>query len=329
MMKMTNLSNILLNYASTNKELRVIMARLASDSNNKASELVDIPRRTVDRIVARVAQRAQLAGEEIGVGQPKILILDIETAPMLSYIWSLWKPAFGTAMLEHTTYILSWAAKWHDSDEVFADAICYNEDYAAGDEDDKRMLQNIWNLLDEADFIVAHNGDKFDIKKLNTRFLLNGMTPPSPYKQIDTLKIVKRVFGFDSNRLDHLLKEMYDEGKDDAGGFDTWRGCMAGDMESWEKLISYNKADVTKLERLYMDIRGWDKQHPSAATHGGGTGKTVCTVCGSEDVKPTGKTVSTGVSVFPLFTCQGCGAHMRGRSSLLSPRQKQAVLVKV
>jgi hypothetical protein len=326
---MMQLSQDILAYCQTESEERIARARLAFSSNNEASQFLRMNRRSVDRAMAKIINRVLEAGGSPELGQPKILVLDIETAPMAGYLWSLWKPAFNTAMIDRHTYILSWAAKWVDSDEVMFDALCRNPDYSAGDESDERMLRGIWELLDEADYIVAHNGDRFDIKKLNTRFLLNSFTPPSPYRQIDTLKIAKRMFGFDSNKLDDLLKEMYGYGKDETGGFETWRGCMRGDMDSWDTLIEYNKGDVTKLERLYLDMRAWDKMHPSAATHGGSTGKRVCTVCGSEDVKSTDKTYSTGVSVFRIFTCGACGAHMRDRASMLTSDQRSNILVKV
>jgi hypothetical protein len=323
------LSRDILNYCETDAEREMAEARLSCENNRAAGMMVGKNRRTVDRAMKRILKRMKSFGADPEVGLPKILVLDIETAPMAGYLWSLWKPAFGMDMIDTPSYILSWCAKWVGNDEVFFDAICYNPEYNAGDEDDVRMLAGIWELLDEADYIVAHNGDKFDIKKLNRRFLLQGFTPPAPYKQIDTLKIAKRMFGFDSNKLDNLLKEMYGYGKDDAGGFETWRGCMRGDMDSWDTLISYNKSDVTKLERLYLDMRKWDKLHPSAATHGGSTGKRVCTVCGSEDVRATDKTISTKVSVFQLYTCGECGTHMRDRTSLLTAEQRARILITV
>jgi hypothetical protein len=323
---MKTLSKRLLNYVSNEgkyDEAAVIAARLATGSNKKAAAELGIPRRTVDRMVNRVVDRALNHGDMVTVETPNVLVMDIETAPILGYMWHFWKGGTSPTMMERDSYILSWAAKWLGEDEVMADAICYNDGYSAGDEDDTRMLAGIWNLLDEADFVVAHNGDRFDIKRLNTGFLLAHMFPPSPYRPIDTLKIAKRVFGFSSNRLDYILQLLEGRGKHDSGGFETWRACMAGDMEAWDNLIAYNKQDVQDLEDVYLKIRAWDTQHPSAATHGPSTGKPVCTVCGSEDVRArykedgSRKTVSTGVSVFPLYTCNDCGHHMRSRESLI------------
>ena len=330
---MKKLSRSILNYVSTKTrgkydEAMIVAERLRCGSNNKTAEVLGIPRRTVDRTMHRVMDRAMREGETGIVHEPKIAIIDIETAPILSYIWSIWKPAFGTNMMERGSYVLSWAAKWLGEDEVFCDALCYQTGYDPANEDDSQMLEGIWNILDEADFVVAHNGDKFDIKRLNTRFLLAGMRPPSPFKQIDTLKMVKRCFAFDSNRLEHLLQEMYGFGKDDSGGFDTWRGCMQGDMEAWDKLLQYNKTDVTKLEKLYIDIRSWDKSHPNAATHAEASDVPTCVSCSSENVSPTGKAVSTNASKYDGYVCNDCGTQMRGRKSILSPTERDNLLVR-
>jgi hypothetical protein len=255
--------------------------------------------------------------------------MDIETAPIIAYLWSLWQKYVNLSSVENTSYVMCWAAKWLGSDEVMSDALCFDPEYEAGYEDDRRMIQGIWDLLDEADFVVAHNGDKFDIKRLNTRFVLAGMPRPSPYKSIDTLKIVKRCFAFDSNKLEHLLMEFFGYGKDDVGGMETWIACLKGDPYAWERMISYNESDVTKLEELYLKIRAWDHLHPSAATNAPLRDVPVCTVCGSTDIGPTGRTVSTGVSVFNTHRCNDCGNVMRERNSIVSKSVKQSLLVGV
>jgi hypothetical protein len=154
------------------------------------------------------------------------------------------------------------------------------------------------------------------------------MRPPSPYKQIDTLKMLKRCFSFDSNRLDYVVNVLYGEEKKKHDGFEMWRRCMQGEKKAFEELMEYNRHDVLLLERLYRDIRAWDKSHPSIATHGMVSDMPVCTTCGSEDVYETDNTVSTGVSKFRVWECGDCGSQMRSRKSLLTTNQKQHLLVK-
>lgn len=299
----------------------IISTRLTTTSNRETAKELDLPRRTVDYVINRVIDRAEEAGEPITWERPRILILDIETAPMLSYLWSFWQQGAAPKMQRDPTYILTWAAKWLEDEEIFTGI-----NTTGGP--DERSLHGIWFLLDDADFVVAHNGDKFDIKRLNTAFLQAGLRPPSPYKQIDTLKMLKRCFAFDSNRLDYVTRLLYGEGKENHDGFDMWRRCMQGDAEAFDEMVSYNKKDILLLERLYKDIRGWDKQHPSAATHGSVSDLPVCTTCGSEDVYETDHTVSTGVSKFRAWECGDCGSQMRSRRSLITPEQRKHLLVK-
>lgn len=326
---MKKLSRYLLNFVSTTKEAEIIEARLQEGSNNRAAQRLGIPRRTVDRAVNRVMKRAEEAGVSADIESAKILAIDIETAPLLSYLWSLWpNGGVNPQMVEAPSYVLSWAAKWIGGDEVFVDALCFDEDYEPGIEDDLRMLTGIWHLLDEADFVVGHNGDRFDIKRLNTRFLLAGLNPPSPYRQIDTLKMVKRCFAFDSNKLDYLLRQICGRAKGESGGFETWRRVMAGDMDAWDQLVRYNMQDVVDLEEVYLAIRSWDKSHPNVATAGAERLLPVCTTCGSENLIPTLKTSGTNASKFPLYQCGDCGTHVRGRKSVLTKEAKAALMMR-
>ena len=135
--------------------------------------------------------------------KPKILIYDIETAPILGYVWGLWQNNVGLNQIESDWYALSWSAKWLGSPE---DEVMYmDQRHAKNIEDDSKMLKDIWKLLDEADIVITQNGKKFDQKKLNARFIMHGMKPPNSYRHIDTLQIAKRVFGFTSNKLEYMI----------------------------------------------------------------------------------------------------------------------------
>ena len=117
--------------------------------------------------------------------------------------------------------------------------------------------------MDEADVIIAHNGDRFDLPKINTRFLTHKLNPPSPYKTIDTLKIARSVFKFDSNKLDDLGRYLSIGRKLPHTGFHLWKGCMSGDKASWKLMKRYNGHDVELLEKVYYIMRSWCKNHPN------------------------------------------------------------------
>jgi len=254
--------------------------------------------------------------------QPKILLLDIETAPTIASVWGMWKQNVQPNQIISDWYILTWAAKWLYSDETISDKLTADE---ACDMDDKRLLEDIWNLMNDADIIIAHNGDKFDIPKLNTRFLLNGYNPPAPYQTIDTLKGCRNAFRFSHNRMDYVNKVLGLDQKVDTGGMALWLSCMAGDEEALAKMESYNINDVVILEELYLAIRAWIKPHPNVGMLFDGE-ESRCHVCGSTHLIETLGTYNTSVNMYHVYECHDCGSSSRGRSAIKKGKERENLL---
>jgi uncharacterized protein YprB with RNaseH-like and TPR domain len=126
----------------------------------------------------------------------KILLLDIETSPLTAHVWGLWQQNVGLPQIVDSGRTLCFAAKWLGEDKVIFSSVEKTNP--------KRMLLKIWDLLEEADAVVHYNGTKFDIPTLNKEFLLNDLTPPAPYKQIDLLRVARSQFKFPSNKLDYV-----------------------------------------------------------------------------------------------------------------------------
>ena len=129
----------------------------------------------------------------------KVLIIDIETSPIMGKVWSLWKQNVSLDQIEEDWYIMSFAAKWLGQEGV------EYMDCRRSIGKDKKLLKRLHELLEQADIVVAHNGDKFDIPKINARFILNGFQPPSPYKSVDTVKVAKKTFNFTSNKSPAII----------------------------------------------------------------------------------------------------------------------------
>lgn len=233
----------------------------------------------------------------------KILMFDIETTPMEVFVWGL----FGNKYISHNNIIkdwniLSWSAKWICDSTIMSDIQTPDE---AINRDDNRILQGLWQLIDNADIVIAHNGDKFDIKKMNTRFYMNGLNPPSPYQSIDTLKVVKRSFAFSSNRLDHLSQLTLNKGKIETN-FDLWKRCLRGDRRALLDMRTYNKEDVRLLEEVYFEVRPWMKSHPQVSWEAGSH----CPACGSENLIQNGH-YHTMVNRYQSYRCEDCGSFSR------------------
>ena len=311
---------------ATKRQGEYIDAVLKYGSNNKAAIELGVGRRTVDRAINAAKREAIEAGMIIPLStEPRVLVLDIETAPILAHIWGMWQEVRNTQQLLSDWYIMTWAAKWLGSDDIISMSMHSQKGYKPGSEDDRALVHKLWSLLSEADYVIAHNGDRFDLRKINTRFLAHSMGPPTPYKSIDTLKMAKRSFGFTSNKLDFIAKSLLGEGKLDHSGLVLWQGCLSGNTEDWETMLDYNEKDVDILEKVYLKLRAWDKFHPSFAVH---SDKEMlsCTVCGSENVKPTGDTVKTAVGAYLGYVCKECGHQMRGATNVRTYSQTHSTL---
>lgn len=258
----------------------------------------------------------------ISSGYPKILTLDIETAPIQASVWRLFKENIGINQIEQDWYVISWAAKWYHENEVI-----YEDKADSWDtEDDSKLLKNIWNLLNEADIIITQNGKRFDEKKLNTRFILNGMKPPSSYRHIDTLEIAKRHFGFSSNKLEYMTDKLCKKYKklkhQNFPGFLLWKECLKGNPDAWSEMRDYNINDVLSLEELYDILRPWFKSHPNFNVYYEKE-NTVCR-CGNDEFEHSGYHY-TNLSKFDKFQCTECGAEMRGRVNLLTKDKRKSL----
>jgi uncharacterized protein YprB with RNaseH-like and TPR domain len=211
-----------------------------------------------------------------------IIFLDIETAPSLGWVWAKWET--NVIDFKQDWYILSVGYKRSTDKKVTV--VGLDDVKRKSPEDDSALLDVIWEVLNEADIVVAHNGRKFDIPKINARLLTHKKNPPSPYKLVDTLDIARKVFAFSSNKLDDLSRDLGLGRKLPHTGFNLWKGCMDNDPKSWKLMKKYNGHDVILLEELYYLVRSWDKNHPNV--NHGRTADEACPKCGSLKVQKRG-----------------------------------------
>lgn len=257
--------------------------------------------------------------EEINTSA-KVLILDIETAPIRAFVWGIWNQNIGTNQIQSDWFCLTWAAKWLFEDKVYSAKLTPAE---VKKQDDKRIIKGIWEMVNQADIVIAHNGEKFDMPKLNSRFIINGFHPPLPYQQIDTLKHIRRQFGFTSNKLDYVNKLLNLERKTDTGGFELWERCMQGDAEALKLMEQYNVNDVRILEETYLHIRPWIKPHPNMGLFILDETQSRCPSCGSDMLEESGKHYHTTANIFIACRCGNCGATARKRLADITIKQRR------
>jgi DNA polymerase elongation subunit (family B) len=234
---------------------------------------------------------------------PKILLLDIETAPNTAYVWGLFKQNISISQVVDSSSVLCWAAKWLGDEEVMFDSVVKSGR--------KRMLKRIHKLLEQCDAVVHYNGTRFDIPTLNKEFLEASMLPPAPYQQVDLLRTARRQFRFPSNKLDYVARALNLGQKEKHEGFELWIKCMQKDPDAWERMEKYNKQDVVLLEAVYNRFLPWIKNHPN---HGLYNESVVCSSCGSQHLQRRGYSVST-VGKYQRYQCNGCGSWSQERVS--------------
>ena len=259
------------------------------------------------------------------MSSPKVFVFDIETAPILAHMWSKWPKFVGDNQIIEDWYMLSWAGKFLGEEEIHYDS-CYEYSETVSDwaTNDYYVCETLRAILSECDWVIAHNGIKFDIRKFNSRLIHHGLPPLPPIKVIDTLKEVKRVAQFTSHSLNYLAGALLGRSKVEHEGHELWIKCMAGDPKGWEKMVEYNIGDIEILEDLYYYLRPYFKNHPNFALFTESE-DIVCPRCGGTHVNKRGFAY-TAVSKFQRYQCTDCSAWFRGGTNLLTKEKRKGVL---
>jgi DNA polymerase elongation subunit (family B) len=231
----------------------------------------------------------------------RLLTLDLETSPNIAHVWGLWKNNVSLNQLIQSTNVISFAAKWHGDKRVL-----FYSDHHDGH---AVMIQKAHDLLGEADAVIHYNGTSFDMPHLNREFILAGMTPPAPYKNIDLLRAVRKKFRFVSNKLDYVTQALGLEGKVHHEGHNLWVRCMAGDDKAWAIMRKYNKMDVVQTEKLFDILRPWIDGLPNPALYSDSDEQT-CERCGGHQLTKRGFAY-TQLGAFQQWQCVGCKSWSR------------------
>lgn len=179
----------------------------------------------------------------------KILIYDIETSPNIGWFWrSGYKQNIGPNQILEERKVICVSYKWLGEDQV------YNLSWDKN-KDDKFLIEQFVEVLNEADLIVAHNGENFDLKWLRTRALIHGIDMLPNYRQFDTLKVAKSKLYLNSNRLDYIAKLLGFEGKIHTSP-ELWsKVIILNDREALKDMLEYCDEDVRQLEKVYNRLK--------------------------------------------------------------------------
>ena len=253
--------------------------------------------------------------DSLSVG-PKVLFLDIESAPLTLQGWGLFNQNFGLEQIKEDWSILSYSAKLLGCDEVLY------SDVSEKTEDD--ILTELHFLLDSVDFVVGHNLERFDLPKIRAKMVERGFSPYSPVRTIDTLKICKQEFKFTSNRLAYLTNLLCKRHKksdhSEFAGFSLWSEFLKGNPAAIKTMREYNTLDVTSLEELYLIIAPWSTKAPQFEVY-------------SEDVDMSDWEkdgyVYTNLGKYDRYKNKLTGQYKRGRVNLLTKEKRASLLANI
>lgn len=232
----------------------------------------------------------------------KRLFFDIETSPNIGLFWEAgYKKNIDYSNIIKERAIICICYKWEDSKDV---------GYLTWDSKqcDKKMLLKFIEIANSADEMIGHNGDKFDLAWIRTRCLFHRINVFPVYTTIDTLKLSRSKFKFNSNKLDYIAKYL-GMGEKIKTEFGLWKAIVLNkDKEAMAKMVKYCQQDVKLLEKVYKEL----STHIFAKTHYGvifGQDRGSCPECGSDEiVRMCNRVSATGVKKIQ-FQCKTCNKY--------------------
>lgn len=253
---------------------------------------------------------------------PKVLIFDLELSPLLASVYSLWNNSYISHKdLESDFFIYSFASKFWGEDEIYYFDNRNQEDF----EDDRDLLIRLSDMINQSDVIVGFNSKKFDIKKLNTRLIINGLPQCKPVKHIDLYQIAKEKFAFTSNSLAYLSKTLVPHVEklthSKYPGTSMIKACLKGDIEAWEENKEYNQRDVEATEALLDVLLPWSDKAVNLALFSDEPDTL-------DNWEPVGYHY-TQVGKYKVYKHAVSGKYMRSRVNEFSKEKRKSLLANI
>jgi len=246
--------------------------------------------------------------------EARILLIDIETGKMTfegdGYQRKLYSQFLPSDWIKTPVWIVCVGWKWLGSNTIGSASVLHDPERFAKDyRDDYAVVKVMHALLSEADIVVGHNVDKFDIRQINKRCIFHGFDPIKPYLTVDTLKLARQVADFEANDLKYLARFLGLDEKDEAP---DWGLISKGDEEEIKKCVKYNRKDVRVLEGVYLKLRGWAKNRPNRGLYQKGVEHNICPVCESADISQDNP-FYTSTRKYEGYRCNSCRAYIKSK----------------
>jgi len=233
----------------------------------------------------------KLEKQKIESKEAKILFYDIETSWNEGWFWRPGRKVSLThSQITKERAVICVSYKWAGEDEVYTLTWDKNQD-------DKFLISQFIDVLNEADMIVAHNGNSFDLRWIRGRAAYHRIPMLPRYKQFDTMRVAMSKFNFNSYALAYIAKFFgIEDGKIQTRP-QLWDDvCLYNDRNALIEMIEYCERDVEVLEKVYDVIKYYDNPHLHAGVLNGEI-KATSPITGGVEIKHIKSIVTTAGTV--------------------------------
>lgn len=237
----------------------------------------------------------------------RVLFYDLETSLQLAAIFALAHNDYiSPDSLVSERYVICASWQWEGEKEIHSVSVLDDpKRYKRNPHDDTYVVTKFREVLAQADTIVAHNGDNFDKRYIDTRILVHGLDPLPPINSVDTYKVAKSKFYLNSNSLNYIgkLLKVGEKIKTSPG---LWMRVLNGEAAAVKEMTVYNIADIKLLKKVYDKLKPYISTQLSKEFFG----DVGCPRCGSSKIQARG--IHRAITKeYQRWQCQSCSGWFR------------------
>lgn len=234
--------------------------------------------------------------------KPKRLFYDIETSYNIVKAWRIgYNINLNMEDIIQERAIITIAYKWEGEEDVTV--LSWNKGC------DKEIIEDFVKVMAEADELVGHNVDRYDTKFIMARALKHNIPVLPKYQSTDTLKLAKKHFMLNSNKLDYIAQYLGIGHKTKHRGMEMWDDIiLRNDPKALEEMIEYNVQDVFLTEQVYHKLMEYSLPKVNHASKQTGD-KHTCPQCGSNHAELHKTYISSSGTKTRLMNCLNCSTN--------------------
>ncbi len=242
---------------------------------------------------------------------PRILFYDTETAPAIVASFGLYNQNHSYSQVYQDWFFI--CAQWNWDGDKKVHSVSIADDFMTFSRDhtcDYLVVKALYEQIQKAGIIVAHNNDGFDFRRFMTKVVEYKLPPIKMPHMVDTLKEARN-FAFMSNKLADLNTKLGLKNKLDIKP-GLWPRAAQGDIEAIEAIVKYGRGDIPALKELYYRLRPYMKNHPNFNVF---KEEDCCPNCGSVYFTRQGF-YTARTTIYQRYQCSNpqCGKWFKGRA---------------